>query len=137
MSLSEKKMEKELLNRLDEFANKTIKAEVKRLKTKPKPKTDVSKLKEKLRKLNVMYMAGNKTDEEYIAETKEIKDLILKAEDEAPATGPNINQIQELLASDFKSTYTTLTEEEKQIFWTRLIKEIKLDGRSIRDVIFF
>ena len=137
MSLSEKKMEKELLNRLGEFANKTIKAEVKRLKAKPKPKTDVSKLNEKLRRLNVMYMAGNKTDEEYIAETKEIKDLILKAEDETPAAGPNINQIQELLASDFKSTYATLTDEEKQIFWTRLIKEIRLDGRTIKDIIFF
>lgn len=136
-SLSEKKMEKELLSRLDEFADKAIKAEVKRLKSKPKPKTDISKLNEKLRRLNVMYMAGNKTDEEYIAETKELKELIAKAEDERPAAGPNITQIQELMESDFRSTYATLTEEEKQEFWTRLIKEIRLDGRTIKEVIFF
>lgn len=137
VSLSEKKMEKELLNRLGEFGDKAIKAEVKRLKTKPRPKTDVNKLKEKLRRLNVMYMAGNKTDEEYIAETKELKDLILKAEGETMTVGPNIDQIKELIESDFKTTYATLNEEEKQIFWTRLVKEIQLDGRQIKDVIFF
>ena len=137
VSLSEKKMEKALLNRIDEFANKAIKAEVVRMKAKPKPKTDTSKLKEKLRRVNIAYMAGNFTDEEYIAETKALKDLIMKAEAEAPQAGPNISQIQELLTSDFKSTYEAFTEEEKQTFWTRLIKEIHLDGREINDVVFF
>lgn len=136
-SLSEKKMEKQLLSRLGEFADKAIKAEVKRLKKRPKPKADTSKLKEKLRKLNIMYMVGNKTDEEYIAETKALKALILKAEEEKPEEGVNVDQLKELLESDFKTTYITLTEEEKQVFWTRLIKEIKLDGRTVKDIIFF
>lgn len=136
-SLSELKLEKQLLKRIDEFANKAIKAEVKRVNAKPKPKTDVNKLKEKLRRLNVMYMAGNKTDEEYIAETKALKDLILKAEDEQSTPGPNVQQIEGLLSSDFKKTYATFTDEEKQIFWTRLIKEIKLRDRVIDDVVFF
>ena len=61
----------------------------------------------------------------------------MKAEDEQPAAGPNVDQIQGLLSSDFKDTYATFTDEEKQIFWTRLIKEIKLKDRAIDDVVFF
>lgn len=94
-------------------------------------------LKEKQRRLTVAYMAGNKSDDEYLQEDRELKVLIEKAEKIAPPEPRNIEPLKELLNSDFRSLYEGLIEEEKQLFWARLIQEIKLDGKTIKRVIFF
>ena len=121
------------------FMTDAIKVEKIRLqKPKAKPKTNVKSLKEKLRRLNVMYMAGGKTDEEYVAETKALNEAIAKAENEViEETGPNIDYLNELLNSDFETLYATFSDEEKQVFWTKLIREIRLDGRDIKEIVFF
>lgn len=51
-------------------------------KNKPtaKPKVDVKALKERLRRLNVTYIAGNLSNAEYLQQDAEIKLLIAKAE---------------------------------------------------------
>ena len=140
-AVTEIKTEKQLLERLDEFMKNTI-AEVEVEANHPKNKSDVERvlknLKERLRRLNVTYMAGNKTDEEYFKEDAEIKLLIAKAEKEYADTKPrNVDHLKELLETDFRTMYTTLEPEEKQEFWQDLIKEIKLDGKRVTDVIFY
>ena len=139
LSIAEKKTEKYMLANIRQYMTDAIEVERIRLrKPKVKPKTNVKSLQEKLRRLNVMYMAGGKTDEEYIAETKALNEAIAKAQNEVvEETGPNINYLNELLNSDFETLYATFTDEEKQIFWTKLIKEIKLDGRDIKEIVFF
>lgn len=82
-------------------------------------------------------MAGNKSDDEYLQEDRELKALIEKAEKTALPEPRNIESLKELLNSDFRSLYESLIEEEKQLFWARLIQEIKLDGKTIKRVIFF
>ena len=81
-------------------------------KPKAKPKTNLRALKERLRRLNVTYMAGNKTDEEYLKEDAEIKALIKKAEEEIP---PEVNRdltpLKELLETDFRTLYKTFDQE--------------------------
>ncbi len=137
-SYSELKLEKQLLTRLDEFLRDEIAlAEIELSKPKPKPSVDVKALKEKQRRLTVAYMAGNKSDDEYLQEDRELKVLIEKAEKTAPPEPRNIEPLKELLNSDFRSLYEGLIEEEKQLFWARLIQEIKLDGKTIKRVIFF
>lgn len=137
-SYSELKLMKQLVNGLDDYLREEIAAaEIELAKPRPKPKTNIKELKEKQRRLTVAYMAGNKTDEEYLQEDAELKSLIAKAEKTAPPEPRNIQPLKDLLESDFKSIYESLTEEEKQIFWTKLIKEIKLDGKRIKRVIFF
>ena len=75
------KTEKWLLDNLDELLRDEIaRVELERTKPKKKPKTDATALREKLRRLEVVYMAGNKSDAEYLAETAEIKEQIRKAE---------------------------------------------------------
>ena len=140
-SLSEKKVEKQLLARLDEFMRDTI-AEVEIETSKPKNKSGVERtiknLKEQLRRLNIVYMAGNKSDEEYFKEDAELKLAISKAEKELEMNKPrNVDHLKELLATDFRTMYTTLDDEEKQEFWLDLIKEIKLNGKQVEKVIFF
>lgn len=140
-SLSERKIEKQLLDRLDEFMRDTI-AEVEIEANKPKNKSGVERqiknLKEQLRRLNIIYMAGNKSDEEYFKEDAELKLAISKAEKEFETNRPrNVDHLKELLKTDFRTTYAGLNEEEKQEFWLDLIKEIKLEGKLVYKVIFF
>ena len=137
-SYSELKMEKNMLKDLDKhLRNAIIKAEIELTKPKPKPTISVKSLKEKQRRLTVAYMAGNVSDEDYLKEDSELKALIAKAEQIAPPEPKDITPLKELLNTDFKSLYEGFTDEDKQAFWTRLIKEIKLDGRNISEVIFF
>ena len=137
-SYSELKLEKSMLKDLDKHLRNAIaKAEIDLSKPKPKSTINIQALKEKQRRLTVAYMAGNITDEAYLQEDNELKALIAKAEQTAPPKPKDTAPLKELLNADFKSLYEGFTDEDKQAFWTRLIKEIKLDGRNISEVIFF
>lgn len=138
-SVSEKKLEKFLLNNLEDYLKKDIaRIELEQQRPKPKPKTDVAKLKEKRRRLTVAYMAGNVPDDEYLRDDAELKKLIERAEAEAPPKPRDAAPLREVLEMDIDEVYTTLTEEERQAFWSRIIKEIKINpDASIKDVIFF
>lgn len=140
-AISELKIEKQLLDRLEEFIYETVdkvEVEAKEPKNKSDAARNIKSLKERLRRLNVMYMAGNKTDEEYFKEDAEIKVLLAKAEKEFEISKPkNVDHLKDLLKTDFRGAYAILDAEEKQEFWQDLIKEIKLDGKMIKEVIFF
>lgn len=137
VSISELKIEKQLLSKLDDFLRDEIAAViVEQTKPKPKPKTNVKDLKERQRRLTVAYMAGNIPDAEYLRDDAELKALIAKAENEQPPAPRDITPLKELLEIDFHSLYDTFTDEEKQRFWQGLIKEIKLEGKTIKNVIF-
>ena len=134
---SEIKIEKYLLKNLKPMLEKVIsQAEEEKAKPKPKPKTNIAALKERQRRLNVMYMAGNKSDEEYLKEDAELKALIAKAEDEAPPPDRDIEPLKEILNTDFQAVYKAMEPEDKRRFWRGLIKEIKFDGKEIVDVVF-
>ena len=136
--ISEKKIEKQLLNNLAEYMeNEIARVELEHAKPKPKPKNDAKKLKEKQRRLTVAYMAGNIPDDQYLKEDAELKAMIAKAESEAPEKPKDLAPLKEVLESDFVSIYETFTEEGKQRFWQGLIDEIVLDGKKIKDVKFF
>ena len=129
-AVTEIKTEKQLLARLDDFMLDTI-AEVEIEAKEPKNKSVVEKkiksLKEQLRRLNIVYMAGNKSDEDYFKEDAEIKVALSKAEKEYELNKPrNVDHLRELLETDFRTMYAGLEPEEKQEFWQDLIKEIKL-----------
>lgn len=141
-AVPEKKTEKQLIERLGEFMRNTI-AEVEVEAKDPKNKSDAEKriknLKEQLRRLNVVYMTGNKSDEEYFKEDAEIKLAISKAEKELEISKPrNVDHLKDLLDTDYKAMYVLLDEEGKQEFWQNLVKEIKIDhDKKITDVVFF
>jgi hypothetical protein len=140
-AISELKIEKQLLSGLDNFMADTI-AEVEIEARKPKNKNTADKklkaLKEQLRRLNIVYMTGNKTDDEYFKEDAELKLAISKAEKELEISRPrNVDHLKDLLETDFRTMYSGFSPEEKQDFWQDLIKEIKLDGKQISKVIFF
>ena len=141
-AISELKIEKQLLERMDEFLRNTI-AEAEVEANDPKNKSDAEKriknLKEQLRRLNVIYMTGNKSDEDYFKEDAEIKLEISKAEKELEISKPKkVDHLKKLLETDYKTLYSTFSEEEKQEFWQDLIKEIKInENKQIEEVVFF
>ena len=141
-AVTEIKTEKQLLANLEQWVRNTI-AEVEIEANQPKNKNNsaqkIKKLNEQLRRLNIIYMAGNKSDEEYFKEDAEIKSAISKAEKELKISRPRkVDHLKELLETDFRSAYAILDAEEKQEFWQDLIKEIKVNSeKQIVDVIFY
>ena len=135
-TLSEATLEKMLCERLPEMIEKEIAAmELEILSRKEKPKSNPAALRERMRTLNASYMAGNKTDDEYVQESIEIKHLIEQAEQESPLLERNLSPLKEMLNSELWTTYSTLGLEEKRIFWRNTLKEIKIDDNKIYDVV--
>ena len=141
-TIAQNKIEKYLLKNLDQLVRDDIAAvEIQRANPKPsqKPKENLVKtLKERLRRLDVVYMAGNKSDEEYISEQNELKDAIAKAEAEmiVDRGERDLTPLRELLETDFRSLYKSLDEYDKRRFWRELIKEIKVEGNAVVSVVF-
>lgn len=139
-AVSQLKMETWLL----EHINKLIEIEIERIETekarpKTKSKTNINALKEQLRRLEVVYMAGNKSDSEYIQEQKELKAAIAKAETQdgdSNISEDSLQMLKDTLNSDFKNIYETLDDEDKRAFWRHLIKEIHVKGNDIVSVVF-
>lgn len=98
-------------------------------KAKPK-KSEVEKLNEKLRRVNVAFFAGNMTDEDYAKECKTIKAQITVAQqEEAREEKPvDTEAVKAFLETDFEKLYETLAKEERRTLWRSVVDEIVLDG---------
>lgn len=137
-SLSERKLESQLLDHLDEFlAGDIARAEVEQREAAQRPKVNISGIKERRRRLTVAYMAGNISDADYLAQDEALKKAIADAEKSAPPPERDLEPLKKLLETDFRGIYRDLDEDEKQRFWQSLIKEIEIDGKSIKRVTFF
>lgn len=112
--------------------NEIAEVEIARTAPKPKPKANVANIKERLRRLDVVYMAGNKSDEDYIAEQNELKALLKEAEAEIVEDrgDKDISKLQNILETDFRSLYDELDDEDKRRFWRNIIKKIDVDGNK-------
>lgn len=139
--VSELKIEAYLLENLEQLLEGEIaRIKFEQAKPKKKKKTDVAKLREQLRRVNVSYIAGNMEDEEYIQNTKELNEAIKKAEqmEKEDISNKDTSQLKEVLEMDFKSIYADLNQEEKRRFWRNIVKEIQLDEKgTVKSVIFF
>lgn len=140
-TVSEKNVEKYLLKNLEQLIGQEIaNVEIERQKPRKKPKTNVQALKEKLRRLDVVYMNGNLGDEEYMQQQNELKNAIAKAESEhAESNDPHdrdITSLQKMLETDFKSIYKELDDIDKRRFWRSIIKEIHIKDNKVISVDF-
>lgn len=136
--LSERKIEKYLLENITNELNDYIlgvEAEEAKKQRKPNPQ-DVVNLTERLRRLNMIYMAGNLSDLEYAAQAKQLNADIAKAKAEA-ASQPqpaNIRAIKDFLCSNFLDLYSTLSKEDQRRMWRSLIAEIYVDGTNVTGI---
>lgn len=136
-TVSENKTEKYLLDNLPDLIRKEISnIEVEQAAPKPKRKTNIATLKEKLRKLNVGYMAGNFSDDEYLTQTATIKKLLEEAEKEESPQERDLTPLKKLLEIDYRALYEGLTPEERRRFWRSLIKELIIEKNDVKQVVF-
>lgn len=136
-ALSERKIEKYLLTNLDKLLHDEIaRVELESTAPKPKPKYNLPALREQLRRLDVIYMAGNKSDDEYLQEQADIKALIEKAENEAPPAPRDMTPLKKILETDFRALYNTLDRKDKRRFWRSIIQRIEVEGNDVKEVIF-
>lgn len=125
--IGEKKIETFLLNNLEKFLKDEIaRIKFEQAKPKKKKKSDVAKLREQLRRVNVAYIAGNMPDDEYITETKALNEQIKKAEalERQDVANKDTEPFQRILEMDFRSVYDGFNQEEKRRFWRNIIKQI-------------
>ena len=142
---SEGKLERYLLANLPQLIADEIKdaealamerIEIEKATPKKNIKTDVAKLKEKLRKLSIVYVDGLIDDEEYLARSTELKTLIDQASQETPQAERDITYLKEVLKTDWRALYEDMTLENKRRWWRGLIKEIIVEGSTVKKVIF-
>ena len=118
---TEKWLLENVAEKLEEFLSS---AEVEAADPKPKPKRDKAKINEKIRRLNVIYMSGGKSDEEYSSELADLKAQLSAAE------------LEEILTSDFETIYASLEREEKRRFWLSIVDHLVIEKNRVVDVVF-
>ena len=99
---------------------------------------DAAKLKEQLRRLNNIYMAGNISDSEYQEQAATVKRLIAEAEqlEEESKEPIRLDALRALLNDDFEAKYQELSREEKQRFWHEIISAIHFDDNQVSEITF-
>ena len=135
--LSERKIEKFLLENIRSMLEDHILiADVQKQEKSRRPKVrDIVALNEQLRRLNVIYLAGNISDEEYDAETRRIKSEIDKAKIEnRDDVVLNTEGLRQFLESDALGIYETLSKEDQRRIWRTIIQEIHVEGTNVTGI---
>lgn len=135
--LSEQKVEKHLIENIrHDMEQILVQADVEQTQKAAQPKVQsIVTLNERLRRLNIIFMEGNITDEEYSNETRRLKTAIEKAKDAEQSSRPvNLQGIRQFLESDFLEVYDTLDKEDKRRLWRSLIEEIYVEGTNVTGI---
>lgn len=137
---SEKKLETYMLNHLEEkLSVEIMKAEGRIKSSGNEAEKKKKKLSSELERLNKMFEKGRITeeyyDERYDAVSKGLKGL---SQDVVVKELESKKKIQSRLSEDWKDLYLQLGEQDKQVFWKSIIKEIKISPDIfVEDIIFF
>ena len=110
--VTESRLEKWLLDNIEEDFR--IQVEM-----KPKQKTESpQKYRDRLKRLNDMYLMGNISAEEYRSRSEELQRKIAELQ-KAPKETPK------KFEANWKEVYEKLDDEHKRSFWRHLVKEIR------------
>lgn len=141
-TISEKKIEKQLLDNLEQYINnEVIRVEsIEEEQPTNKNEEKARKIKAEMERLNLMFRKGRINEEEYDSEyftlEKKLKAIVF---DEKPPK-KDLDALKGLIETDYRNLYAQLTKENKKAFWRRIIKEFSLDeNKKIipESIIFF
>ena len=142
MTLTENKIEKQLLGNLDQYITNEI-AKVTSIKEKNSPAIDNSKkiaaLKKEMTRLNTMFRKGRIEEDEYDKDFAELeKDLKALEAVEQPEER-DLTALKELLESDYRTIYEALDKPHRKAFWRNAIKSFSVgaDRQIIPESIIF
>ena len=140
-SISERKIEKQLLDNLEQY----IGNEVLRVESiaDARPKNDneekAKKIKAEMDRLNMMFRKGRIEEEEYDKEYFALEKKLKAIDVEEKPPEKDLDALKGLLETDYRNLYAQLTKENKKAFWRRIIKEFVIDENKkiVPDSIIF
>lgn len=96
------------------------------LKKKPNRRTP-DKIRSEMERLNMLFQKERVTWEYYNKEYEKLEDELKQAHFIAPNLRNDYAHIEELLDSDWKEMYASLSPDNKRAFWRSILKEIHLN----------
>lgn len=141
-STSERKIEKQLLDNLEQYiTNEVIRVEsVEDNRPKNNNAIQAEKLKAEMERLNMMFRKGRIEEEEYDTEYYKLEKKLKSLDTTAPPPKRDLDNLIGLLETDYKGLYKQLTKENKKAFWRATIREFTIDeNKKIvpESIIFF
>lgn len=142
LALSEKKIEKQLLDNLEPYIKNSI-AKVNSIQDAlPNNNNEIQirEIQDEMNKLNIMFRKNRISEEEYDTDYFKLEKKLeeLKSGHEEPRQ-IDTEHLTELIESNWREIYDSLDQEHKRSFWHGFIKEFKVgvDKKIIPDSIVF
>lgn len=141
-SLNEKKIEKQLLDNLDQYIANEM-AKVKSISEKKRKDIDntnkIAEVKKEINRLNTMFRKGRIEEEEYDKEYAILENDLKKLESVEKPQERDLSALKQLMESDYKTIYEALDKPHKKAFWRKIINEFTVgeDKQIIPESIIF
>lgn len=141
-SVSEKQIEKQLLDNLEQYiGNEVIRIEsIDDMQPKNNNAAKIAKLKSEMDRLNLMFRKGRIDEAEYDADYMKLEKSLKAIDIEETPPKKDLDALKGLLETDYRGLYSQLTKENKKAFWRRIMKEFAIDEDKKIDpesIIFF
>jgi DNA invertase Pin-like site-specific DNA recombinase len=141
-SISERKIEEQFLDNLEQYIGKAVLRIESIEENAPKNNSaeKVAKIKAEMDRLNMMFRKGRIEEEEYDTEYLKLEKSLKKLDIEEEPEKRDLDALKGLLETDYRGIYKMLTKENKKAFWRRIIKEFAMDeNKKIvpESIIFF
>ena len=141
-TISERKLEKQLLDNLEQYiTNEVIRVtDIEEVKQPNRNAEKAAAIRLEMDRLNMMFRKGRITEEEYDTDYLKLEKQLerLNVEEEPPKK--DLDSLRGILETDYRSIYAQLTKENKKAFWRRIIKEFSIDEHKKivpESIIFF
>lgn len=141
LSVSERKIEKQLLDNLEQYiTNEVLRVEsIADARPKNNNEEKANKLKAEMERLNMMFRKGRIDEEEYDKEYYALEKKLKAIDIEEKPPERDLDALKGLLETDYRGLYSQLTKENKKAFWRNIIREFAIDEQKkiIPDSIIF
>ena len=140
--ISERKLEKQLLDNLEQYiTNEVIRVDsIEEDKQKNRNAEKVAKIRAEMDRLNMMFRKGRIDEEEYDTDYLKLETQLKALDIEVEPPKKDLDALKGILETDYKTIYNHLTKENKKAFWRRIIKEFEIDNHKKivpESIIFF
>ena len=141
-SVSERKIEKQLLDNLEQYiTNEVVRVEtIEDAQPKNNNALKVEQLKVEMDRLNMMFRKGRIGEEEYDTEYYKLEKKIKEIDITEEPPKRDLDALKGILETDYRGIYEQLTKENQKAFWRSFIKEFTLDEHKKivpESIIFF
>lgn len=134
LTINQTKIEEYLLENVERLlADYIYNVEIKEKEVVPKIKSNKKAIEKKLQRLNDLYVDGFIDMDKYKIDYENLKAQINDIPQEEKK---DLTALKTFLQSDFRTIYSTLNDTEKLTLWRSIIKEIRVSGNQIVEVIF-